>query len=354
MTNPITPALRLLSHFWLEEVKPEDTATIAALPELAEALPTLNEATLTDLAVEYQRLFGFNLPPYESIFIDPSAMLLAPATERVQALYREARWQPPAGMRSGAPDHLGLELLALAEQVEADFAADVPLLTTPAQRLHTEHVALWLPPFVFALRQLTPHPFYATLGDLSLDLILTTLPHQPRLTPEALFPPLPPPPMYRGSEELVADSRQQVAPNKLTAICSRLSHEITPSDVPLEETELPQEKPHVNRQLIKHLLPPREAGLFITRQHLAQISYALDLPSIMGERYRILDTLFRQATQYDLLPALIEHLGQIVAQADDDYQNLAAEYPAWQPYSQAWRTRLATTQAKLKVVIDEQ
>jgi hypothetical protein len=107
------------------------------------------------------------------------------------------------------------------------------------------------------------------------------------------------------------------------------------------------------RQLIKHLLPPREAGLFITRQHLAQISHALDLPPIMGERYRMLNTLFQQAIQYDLLPALIEHLGQIVAQADDDYQNLAAEYPAWHPYSQAWRTRLIITQTKLKAIVDE-
>src|SRR5262245_57567155 len=90
VTSPIATALRLLSHFWLEEVRPDDLATITALSPLAETLPNPNPATLTDLAVEYQRLFGFNLPPYESVFIDPSMMLLAPATARVQTLYQQA------------------------------------------------------------------------------------------------------------------------------------------------------------------------------------------------------------------------------------------------------------------------
>jgi hypothetical protein len=195
-------------------------------------------------------------------------------------------------------------------------------------------LALWLPPFILALQQLTPHPFYATLGDLTLSLILTTLPRKPHLTAEMLFPALPPPPVYKGSAEWQPEAL--------------LSDEATPA-----EAEPLPEKSNLPRQLIKHLLPPREAGLFITRQHLAQISYALDLPPIMGERYRMLDTLFRQAKQYDLLPALIEYLGQIVAQADNDYQSVAAEYPAWHPYSQAWRTRLIITQTKLKAIVDE-
>jgi len=80
MTGSFISALRLLGHFWLEEIKADDAETIAALPELAQTLPHIDSAALTDLAAEYQRLFGFNLPPYESVFIDPSVMLMAPAT----------------------------------------------------------------------------------------------------------------------------------------------------------------------------------------------------------------------------------------------------------------------------------
>ena len=95
MTCPIATTLRILCHFWLEEVKPGDAKTIIALPELAQTLFPVEAATFTDLAVEYQRLFGFNLPPYESVFVDPSAMLMAPATERVQNLYQSAGWSHP-------------------------------------------------------------------------------------------------------------------------------------------------------------------------------------------------------------------------------------------------------------------
>ena len=78
MTEPLAPALRILSHFWLEELRIDDLSLLQSLPELAETLPQTGTAELTDLSVEYQRLFGFNLPPYESVFIDPSAMLMAP------------------------------------------------------------------------------------------------------------------------------------------------------------------------------------------------------------------------------------------------------------------------------------
>ncbi|HBY93970.1 MAG TPA: hypothetical protein DEP84_08405, partial [Chloroflexi bacterium] len=151
MVDPVADAFRILGHFWLEEVRPDDIATIAALPELGDALPETGAAALDDLAVEYQRLFGFNLPPYESVFIDPSAMLFAPVTARVQALYRRGNWSPPADVRVGAPDHLGLELLALADGL-ADGRHEF------ARRLHAEHLALWVPPLIQALRRLAPQP----------------------------------------------------------------------------------------------------------------------------------------------------------------------------------------------------
>ena len=73
MTAPVVAALHILSQFWLEEIRSDDVEIIAALPELAQTLPNFDSATLTELAVEYQRLFGFNLSPYESVFIDPEA-----------------------------------------------------------------------------------------------------------------------------------------------------------------------------------------------------------------------------------------------------------------------------------------
>jgi putative dimethyl sulfoxide reductase chaperone len=314
MDPSILAALRILSHFWLEEIRPTDLATIAALPGLAGTLPQTGEAALTDLAVEYQRLFGFNLPPYESIFIDPSAMLQAPATARVQALYREAGWTPPAQVRVGAPDHVGLELLALAD-LEAKAKAEAKEeLEGLAYRLQTQHLVLWVPAFVLALRRLEPHSFYTALSNLTLDLLLTTLPPTSQL-PIDPFPSLPPPPVYDHEGRLIPLAERQ------------------------PETGL--------RAIIKHLLIPCEAGLFLTREEIGRMSRQLDLPTVMGERAYMLETLFRLAGQYDLVPALLDQLRQLLAQTDAAYQGWAAEYPAWTPYANAWRRRIATTHVTL-------
>jgi hypothetical protein len=34
----------------------------------------------------------------------------------------------------------------------------------------------------------------------------------------------------------------------------------------------------------------------------------------------------------------------LLAEVDQAYRQLAADYPGWQPYAQAWRSRLAATQ----------
>lgn len=339
MPDPLIAALRLLSHFWLEEVRSDDLATIAALPELVETLPLTDAAAVTDLAVEHQRLFGFNLPPYESIFVDPAAMLLAPATARVQALYRQAGWAPPAHARVGAPDHVGLELLALAEiQAKAKAEAKAELAGL-AHRLHTMHLALWVPAFVLTLRWLTPHPFYAVLGELTLDLLLTTLPpdapfiiHNSKFTiqnsqlidsPDP-FPALPPPPVYKdrlNPDEPVFEENPDFSP---------------PASIELEMGL-------GLRELVKRLLTPREAGLFVTQADITRISRTLDLPMVRGERSSMLETLFRQAGEYELVPALLDQLRQLLAEAEAAYQSWADEYPAWTAYSQAWRKRVTAT-----------
>lgn len=285
MPDSLPPALRLLARFWLEEVRPADAATISALPELAEALPATDAAALAALAVEYQRLFGFNLPPYESVFVDPSGMLTAPATARVEALYRQAGWLPPRA-RVGAPDHLGLELLALADWLEAGQAG-------PAHRLHVSHLALWAPVFVLTLRRLSPPPFYAVLGELTAELLLAALPGG---LPGDPFPVLPHP----GDEETC--------------------------DLP---------------GLVRRLLTPYYAGLYLAREDIARLSRSLDLPAAVGDRPHMLATLFRQAGEFDLLPALLDRLRRLLHETGAAYEAWATDYPAWSPYADAWRARLA-------------
>lgn len=322
MNDPIPEAFRLLGRFWLEEARTDDLTLIAALPELAEALPTPATDTLTDLAVEYQRLFGFNLPPYESVFVDPSGMLMAPATSRVQVLYHQADWTPPTSVRTGAPDHLGLELTALADWIEKGR-------DHLAHQLHTRHLALWVPAFTQALQRLVPHPFYATLGKLTLDLLLATLPPDPVPFDVDPFPDLPPPLTYQDHGMSPPPSSVQV-----TGVDSPPPDEAQETLISL-------------RDILRHLLTPRDAGLYLTRDDLARIGHALDLPGVMGDRFRMLETLFQLVGQYDLSPALFEQLARLVEEAQVTYSAWVYEYPDWAAYGRAWDGRLVSTQATL-------
>ncbi len=352
MTNPIPTALRLLGYFWLTEIRVDDLKTIKALPDLAETLTQTDQKALTDLALEYQRLFGFNIPPYESVFIDPSAMLLAPATERLQNLYRQAHWSVPSNIRVGAPDHLGLELMALADCLAAENDLSKRAV---AKRLHGEHLALWVPPFILAFQRLSPAPFYQTLSHLTLDLLLTTLPnhaipkHQGALerskARQVLFPALPPPPVFRGSDDLQSDSAVDIAQMGHTPQGAETAVQVESQDSPQWETRGAElDSPFGLRQLIKRLLPPREAGLYLSRADLAQVSRALNLSVGMGDRYRMIETLFQEAGQYELMPQLLTEFERILTDTDQTYQHLAEEYPDWKPYALAWRERLTKTQ----------
>ncbi len=318
--DTIPTAIRILSHFWLEEVQSSDIDMLSAIPELQQTLPSTNQSTLDELAVAYQNLFGFNLPPYESIFIDPSAMLMAPSTERVQKLYHQANWIPTTMARFGALDHIGIELLAWADGLSTNHQ-------DWSNQLHTGHLALWVPAFIFTLKRLDPPEFYITLADLTLELILATLSTVEIDEPATLFPSLPPPPVYRGTDESL------ISPEQL---------------LQEDQANSSGESPQNLRRIIKHLTTPREAGLFITRSDLAEISHTLDLPVVMGERYRMLDALFRQAGQYDLISDLLKNLSKLLQHTSHSFETLAVSFPNWQPYATAWQEKLMTSDELLK------
>jgi TorA maturation chaperone TorD len=114
----------LLARLYLEELDADLVAYLRGLPPFAEHLPSDAEAEawLAEGAVEYQRLFGMNVYPYESIFIDRELMLNTAATDHVALLYRICDFDSPV-VRVGAPDHLGLELRLMRDLIAAELHA---------------------------------------------------------------------------------------------------------------------------------------------------------------------------------------------------------------------------------------
>jgi hypothetical protein len=154
------------------------------------------------------------------------------------------------------------------------------------------------------------------LGELTVDLLLAALPEEPAGSSTTLFPDLPPPPVY--AEPGFKASGEE------------------PSD------DL--------RSLVRHLLTPCQAGLYLTREDIARLSRTLDLPAAFGERVGMLETLFRQAGEYELVFALLEQLIRLLDETGLAYDVWAEQYPAWLPYAEAWQQRLADSRARLVFV----
>ncbi len=296
-----------LARAWLQEVTEEDLIAYEGLPGLSCALPAHGEDPITDLAVAYQHLFGFNAPPYESVYLDPSAMILAPATERVEAFYARRRWTPPAGARVAAADHIGLELWLLGDLMQAGRVHD-------ARALVQNHLAFWLPLLAHALTRVDAHPFYTALADESVDAVLPLLDQAP--SPLAL-PELPPRPRYLAAGMAEPMPQQAAGPE-------------------LDE-------------LVRKLLTPRDAGLYLTRDELGRMSRRLQLPPVMSDRRAMLIRLFRLAGEYDEVGGLLDVLNQVLDDAMGYYQGLAGRFPPWEPYARLWQGQVARTRAALKL-----
>ncbi len=164
--------------------------------EMLESLAALDvnfdEAFLTadaevqaeELAVEYARLFiatGTNIAPYESVFVrswdEESPQLWGDATVAVKKFYEEAGLELKAGQ---TPDHIGLELEAMAVLAECEAARleseDVDgagKLEELQQQFCEEHLIHWVPEFCKAVEQQTQSSFYRSMAALTASLVQT-------------------------------------------------------------------------------------------------------------------------------------------------------------------------------------
>ncbi|HEX5501985.1 MAG TPA: molecular chaperone TorD family protein [Thermomicrobiales bacterium] len=327
-------AYDLFARLYLDEPDAALARELRDLPGFAacvppdEALP----AWLDGVAVEHQRLFGQNVYPYESVFVDPELLLNTAATERVVRFYRLGGFDP-AGARAGAPDHLGLELRCLGHLVALEDRADGGgdrAGAARARRLQArclrEHLARWAPVCCLAVRRVTAEPLYRELADLTVDLVLGDL--------ATLAPP-------GGAPD----------PTAGTAV-DRDSAPETPDEPPdgvlrpdvLTGASEADEGPGLNR-IVRDLVTPARSGLLLARADLGRVARALGLPLALGDRFQMLRDLFTAAGQYGHLPTLLDALAALVGEADGALAALAAAHPAWAPYGAHWRRRLDGSRA---------
>lgn len=302
----------LLARLYLGPPDAELLERLRALPGLAEHVPASADA-LEALQVEHELIFGRNVYPYESLYVDRDLMLNTAAAERVAVLYEACGFVSDL-RAAGAPDHLGLELglmgylLALegAAHAAQDGAGAAWARAQQGRGLH-EHLARWAPSCVGAVLRVATHPLYRMVGELTLELVLSDVARVGAPGPAAI---------------VLEQRRAGGAP---------------PEDA---------EEPGVGR-VVRRLLTPDEAGMFLSRADLSQIGRGLGLPAPIGERFQMLRGLFEGAGRFELVVPLLDALDGVLAEEDGRLAALVGRHPAWADGARHWRSRLAHGRALL-------
>lgn len=289
----------LIGRLLLAPPAAELWAEAAALPELAAVMGDGPE----ELAVAYEYLFGRNVYPYESLYRDEELMLNTAAADRVAAFYTACGYEPDPNV--GAPDHLGLELTALARLIATEAAAqahgDAALrgwARRQAAALVRQHLAGWAPIWARAVQRIPAHPFYQTLASLVVELIGSEL--------------------ERLAGEPVA--MQEYIPLQPA----------TPHD---EETDL--------NALIRYLITPVKAGFFLSRADCSALARQLGFAIPISDRFNMARTLFETAGQFEQVKALITALQDIMSNEEQELRRLIDAQAVWEPALRPWLARLA-------------
>ena len=152
-------AYDVLSDLYLGGVTADILPFLLDVPDLVDFV--VDDSGSEEWAAEHHRLFEFQLLPYSSVFLEVDAQLGGDVTASVERQVVDAGLPRPT---SEPADHLGRELQLMAA------LADSP---TPDAALGflDGHLLWWLPGFVAALGR-NGDPFWRTVGQLTLDLVI--------------------------------------------------------------------------------------------------------------------------------------------------------------------------------------
>jgi TorA maturation chaperone TorD len=298
---------RLLSHLFLFGLTEDTLSPIQEFPELARHLPARFEGD--EAAADHQHLFGFNIFPYESVFLDPSGQLGGDLSAAVVRDYKRSGYEfDPA---SGSPDHAGHEMALLAylcraetdarEQNDSELVAQINDLRS----LFLErHLLRWLPPLVLAMGQQN-HPFYEALAAMTLETV-------------------------RASRALTA------VPVELDFI------------LPVPSLLLEDEKTSL-ADIVAFLLTPAYSGIYLSRDDIGRLASRRSLPSGFGERRHMLTDLFRSAANYAQLEQFLASLEELATSWADSYRQMDLSTEPF-PEASVWGRRAIQTTTMLSEI----
>ncbi len=289
-----------LGQLFLRGVSAADVPQIERSPILAAALPSMADPDA--LAAAHYQLFGMNVFPFESIFLDDSGLLGGWVTDGVIRSYQRFGFVVDTAVDSA--DHIGHELAAMAALCQAEAAAReenlTPLVASRQawqREFLEEHLLRWLPPFVLAVRQ-QGDEFFTAVANLTLELAA----HH-----------------YTDLVAAPVDSGEFLPP--------------VPAILTDEKTSL--------KDIAHYLVTPAYSGLYFSRDDVSRLARRLELPRGFGDRQQMLVNLLRTAVQYDQLTAVITGLISAADQWQGAYWRIGVDYPKMAGMTAVWQDKAA-------------
>ena len=263
-------AYGLFAKLALDGVTADVWGHLDAVPALADAArPWQEQDGLRAAAAAHYEVLSHEVFPFQSVYLDPSAMPGGAESDRVSALYTRIghQWDPGGP----TPDHVGLLLHALAFLcgAEADAITDGHAdVVRRVQRLQLEvldeHLLKWWPAFAEALAW-GRYPFYAEWADAVTELVTH---HRGDLPPCEVSVDADPAPAIAQLD----DGRTTLA------------------------------------AIAESLLVPTRVGAFLSRGVIRAVGRQQRLPGGFGARRLVLTNLMRSAATYGAFEAMIDEL----------------------------------------------
>jgi TorA maturation chaperone TorD len=295
------------SRLYRQGPNQQEVPLIRAIPELAETLTDPFDAE--QHAAAYQTLFGFNVFPYESAFLEPSGSLGGEISDGVLGRYAQVGFE--VGGNAEAPDHIATELALLAvcsqrvaSQWEAGDSKAAQHLRDWQQQFLADHLLRWIAPFAQAVRA-EADPFYAELVEMTMALVA-----------------------YHYAD--LSDGSAPLPPFELP---------LPPKLLGKEETGL--------KEIADYLTSPLYSGIFLSRDAIGRLARQANLPRGFGGRRQMLTNLLRSAAQYEQFPTLIAHLNTLVQSWITGYQADALAFPPLEGFILPWVNHATITQGML-------
>ena len=282
---------------------------LTAVTDLADLVEGDAETADEDeIAAAHYSMFGFNVFPHASVFLEEDGFLGKGVTESARAFYERSGLFESDGRE--AADHITTELL---------FCSRISDNAREMARFCDRHLFAWLPTFVFAIERQN-NPFYRRLARLTLDVITA----------------------HRKS---LLDQKSPLDQKSLLDQKSPSEYHVDPHQSSSSVQSVCRDDSILKKQWTDQFSVAGKCGLFLSRGDIMNLARALRLPTGFGGRIQMLRTMFDSSETYGREKDVAAGLLHLCDQEITSWQAVLDDNPpvALVVWSEQWLAKLRSS-----------